>query len=95
MGYIDEQLDLVQLAAVDSDHRLPDNHTDTDPLHFQPSRSVDLSDTDLKEGQKHTLLALIDEYASVFSQGEGDLGRTGLVQHKIRTGNEPPGKASL
>ena len=33
---------------------------------------------------------LLTEYQDVFSTGDDDLGRTGIVKHRINTGNAPP-----
>ena len=92
LGYIDESLDLVQLAAIDSGPvvglqlqsrqatcRLP-----------SPVSQVDLSSADLSSSQKEALLALLTKYESILSRGEHDLGRTSVVRHEIITENSVP-----
>ena len=44
----------------------------------------------ISPGDKEQLLALLLEYADVFSVKSGDLGRTSMLQHRIDTGNSLP-----
>ena len=53
-------------------------------------QSVDLSETSLDSQQQQQIRELISSYSDVFSTGEGDLGRTDIVQHRIPTGDKPP-----
>lgn len=50
------------------------------------------SSTDFNDNEKLELSNLLCAYASVFSRGPGDLGRTSLVQHDIITRPGPPVK---
>lgn len=50
------------------------------------------SSTDFNDKEKLELSNLLCAYASVFSRGPGDLGRTSLVQHDIITRPGPPVK---
>ena len=51
---------------------------------------LDLSDSTLTPPEKAQLLALINEYRDNFATSPEELGRTGLVTHKIDTGDQPP-----
>lgn len=53
------------------------------------SDQFDLDTMDMTEEQTATLVRLLDEYSDVFSSGPDDLGRTGVVNHQIDTGNPP------
>ena len=45
---------------------------------------------ELESGQKMKLHHLLLEFKDIFSQNNGDIGRTSQVQHSIDTGNAPP-----
>ena len=51
---------------------------------------VDLSSTNLTEEQKVQLQSLLSEYRDIFALTPEELGRTGLVRHRIDTGDHPP-----
>ena len=51
---------------------------------------LDLSDSTLTPSEKAQLLSLINEYRDNFATSPEELGRTGLVTHKIDTGDQPP-----
>ena len=51
---------------------------------------IDLSDTDLTDTQQAQLKSLIAEYRDIFALSPEELGRTGLVQHRIDTGDHAP-----
>ena len=51
---------------------------------------LDLSDSTLTPPEKAQLLSLINEYRDNFATSPEELGRTGLVTHKIDTGDQPP-----
>ena len=58
-----------------------------------PAHLVDLaqrSATHLTPRQQERMRDTLQEYADVFSRGDLDLGRTGLVKHHIKTGEAPP-----
>lgn len=57
-----------------------------------PSQTVplDLSDTALTEPQQAQLKSLIAEYRDIFALSPEELGRTGLVRHRIDTGDHQP-----
>ena len=46
----------------------------------------------LEEHEKRKLRVFLCEYADLFSRDEADLGCTGLVKHKIHTGDAVPKK---
>ena len=48
------------------------------------------SSTNLTEAQTERMRDTLAQYADVFSRGDLDLGRTGLVKHTIDTGNSTP-----
>lgn len=51
---------------------------------------LDLSDTTLTEAQQDQLRALVAEYRDIFALSPEELGRTGLVRHRIETGANQP-----
>ena len=51
---------------------------------------LDLSDTILTEAQQEQLQSLVAEYRDIFALTPEELGRTGLVRHRIETGDNPP-----
>lgn len=51
------------------------------------SDQFDLDTMGMTGEQTATLVRLLDEYSDVFSSGPDDLGRTGVVNHQIDTGN--------
>ncbi len=50
---------------------------------------VEEAEQSLSEGEKAQLFALLLEYHTLFSTGDGNLGRTARVQHRINTGDIP------
>ena len=54
------------------------------------SNQFDLDAMNLNSAQRKGLASLLDEFTDVFSSGPSDLGRTGIVQHRIDTGDHPP-----
>ena len=44
----------------------------------------------LNSAQRKGLASLLNEFTDIFSSGPSDLGRTGIVQHRIDTGDHPP-----
>ena len=54
------------------------------------TRTIDLSNTDLKEEQKEQLQQLLNEYSEVIAQDEFDIGRTKIVKHTIPLLDERP-----
>ena len=51
---------------------------------------LDLTSSTLDFDQLTQLKALIAEYRDIFALKPEELGRTGLVQHRIDTGDHPP-----
>lgn len=51
---------------------------------------LDLTSSTLDGPQLTQLTALIAEYRDIFALKPEELGRTGLVQHRINTGDHPP-----
>lgn len=49
-----------------------------------------LENCDLTKGEMDKAMKMLLQYAGIFSTNDADIGRTGLVQHKINTGNEIP-----
>ncbi|ROT62945.1 hypothetical protein C7M84_019191 [Penaeus vannamei] len=59
--------------------------------HDRMTESIEpLEQADDSEEQQERLRGTLTRYADVFSKGDLDLGRTGLVQHHIRTGDALP-----
>ena len=54
------------------------------------SEQFDLDAMNLNSAQRKGLASLLDEFTDVFSSRPSDLGRTGIVQHRIDTGDHPP-----
>ena len=54
------------------------------------SEQFDLDTMNLSSPQRKELASLLDEFTDIFSSGPADLGRTGIVQHRIDTGDHPP-----
>ena len=54
------------------------------------SEQFDLHTMNLSSPQREELASLLDEFTDIFSSGTADLGRTGIVQHCINTGDHPP-----
>ena len=59
----------------------------TKPLALEQS---DLDAMNLSSSQRKGLPSLLDEFTDIFSSGRSDLGRKGIVQHCIDTGDHPP-----
>ena len=51
---------------------------------------LDLSNTTLTEAQQEQLQSLVPEYRDIFALSPEELGRTGLVRHRIETGDNQP-----
>ena len=51
---------------------------------------LDLDLTALSETGKAALRRLVAQYSDVFSHGDGDIGKTQILQHHIETGQAPP-----
>ncbi len=45
---------------------------------------------ELPKDQHNKVAALLVEYQDVFSSGDDDIGKTGVVKHRIETGDAPP-----
>ena len=58
----------------------------------EPPQAVllDLTDTDLTDAQQTQLRSLVAEYRDIFALSPEELGRTGLVKHRIYTGDHQP-----
>ena len=56
---------------------------------------VEESEQLLSEEEKTQLFALLLQYHTLFATGDGDLGRTARVQHRINTGDAPPIRQSV
>ena len=53
------------------------------------SEQFDLDTMNLSSPQRKELASLLDEFTDTFSSGLADLGQTGIVQHRIDTGDHP------
>ena len=51
------------------------------------SEQLDLDTMNLSSPQRKDLASLLDEFTDIFSSGPADLGRIGIVQHRIDTGD--------
>jgi len=56
-------------------------------------RAVDLSDTDLTEGEKKALIRVLADYPQLYATSKNSAGSTTLVKHRIDTGEVKPIKA--
>ena len=56
---------------------------------------VDIGDKNFSTGEKKRIEDLLAEYKDVFSQGENDLGRCGLVSHSIEIIGEKPKRCGV
>ena len=45
--------------------------------------------------QQNQVAKLLNKYSSVFSENDDDIGRTGVLKHKIPTAGAPPIKQPL
>ena len=67
---------------------------DPQPTSTSPSSTqtvpLDLSDTTLTEAQQAQLQDLVAEYRDIFALSPEELGHTGLVRHRIETGDNQP-----
>ena len=52
--------------------------------------NVDLSMTGLSDDQQLRVMQLLKKFSDVFSKNYRDIGRTGLVKHKIKTEGSSP-----
>lgn len=64
--------------------------TPTPPSEDDETVLLDLTSSTLDGPQLTQLTALIAEYRDIFALKPEELGRTGLVQHRIDTGDDPP-----
>ena len=53
------------------------------------------SSSGMSSAQKKQVAKLLKKYGKTFSASENDLGRTGIIKHKITTGNTPPIKQPM
>jgi len=84
---------LSSLEEVDVAQRDDESSKDEDIAYLDPLwNTVDDSVTDV---ERHKLKVLLRQYSSVFSRGEGDLGRATTVMHKIDTGTSRPFRQAL
>ena len=52
--------------------------------------TLGIHDLHLSANETQEVIALIREYSDVFASSDVDLGRTGVVQHTINTGDAAP-----
>ena len=60
------------------------------PVGDEETVPLDFTSTNLDEHQLSELKSLIAEYRAIFALKPEELGRTGLVKHRIDTGDNPP-----
>lgn len=63
-----------------------------------PEHLIDLyneTEKGLTQNQCREVASLLIKHAGVFSKSDADLGRTGIIKHKIPTGNNRPIKQPL
>ena len=56
---------------------------------LQPHFGADLSSSALSPSQRQSLLELLNNYSDLLVSTDGELGRTNMVKHHIRTAGEP------
>ena len=81
------QLDDGALGPASCNRLATKKQRQTKPL---ASEQFDLDAMNLNSAQRKGLASLLDEFTDIFSSGPSDLGRTGIVQHRIDTGDHPP-----
>ena len=54
------------------------------------AKLLDIEGSDFSEQGKSKLKSIVEEYADIFSQSSGDIGKTDLVEHHIDTGEAAP-----
>ena len=81
------QLDDGALGPASCNRLATKKQRQTKPL---ASEQFDLDAMNLNSAQRKGLASLLNEFTDIFSSGPSDLGRTGIVQHRIDTGDHPP-----
>ena len=61
----------------------------TVPGHLEVLYSATLQELET-EAQAQELASFLNDHQAVFAKHDDDLGRTGVVQHQIDTGDHPP-----
>ena len=82
LGHIEHSVDISRLAVV-ADFESTGSEKGSKPV----LSKIDVSNSSLSVDEQRQLIELVEEYQDVFSSGEGDLGRTNVVRHKIPTGD--------
>ena len=62
----------------------------TSPAEVDPQPPVKLKDAEVSPEHRQAFEELCEEFADVFSQDSGDLGKTSLMKMEIPTGDNPP-----
>ena len=62
----------------------------TSPAVVDPRPPIKLKDAEVSPEHRQAFEALCEEFADVFSQDSGDLGKTPLMKMEIPTGDNPP-----
>ncbi|KAL7885326.1 hypothetical protein AOLI_G00056210 [Acnodon oligacanthus] len=62
----------------------------TSNVHSDAVPPVQIDEANLKHSQAQSLKMLLKKYSTVFSMHSEDRGRTGIIKHRIRTGNATP-----
>ena len=85
IGKLTPVMECEPISAENEDRRMDDSDV---PAHLQ-----DLYERSIKElpQEQHSNIAeLLVEFKDVFSTGDDDIGKTGIIKHRIDTGNSPP-----
>ncbi|KAL6456587.1 hypothetical protein MHYP_G00351310 [Metynnis hypsauchen] len=62
----------------------------TSTVHSDAVPPVQMDETNLSHSQAQSLKMLLRKYSTVFSMHSEDRGRTGIIKHRIRTGDATP-----
>ncbi len=75
------------ISVITTPEEQQSSQTSADSQHTVP---LDFTGSTLTEEQKTQLRSLVSEYQDIFALSSDELGRTGLVRHRIETGDSPP-----
>ena len=93
LDHIDASVNLFELEESCTENKTKDARVETpspEPPAWKQEVRADFSG--LSEGEKQSFNDLLEEYKDLFAVGDGNLGRTHLLEHTINTGSATPVK---
>ena len=90
--YVGNASQVAEVQPVILDNKKHKTHAAV-PNHLQDLYQRTIAGLDPK--QRKDVASLLRKYAGVFSEDDGDIGRTGIIKHKIDTGEARPVKQPL